>query len=372
MNLTVKLLTLWADQKRLELHTSRCLHRRNKSSSCTKCVDVCSSPSALELTNQPQLFTDHCLDCMHCTRVCPTQVFQDKQWKEQLLSIPNRETVIFACERQGDKEYHVVLPCIFQIELVHLGWAGQYSNQLNVYFHEEQCKNCPLYREEMMEKVSDILSSAEKIFSKCGKEIKITLLNEWVEKREQTQRLSRRDFFALLSRKALTRTVDPFLPFFAETKYSKEKVPVSEERNLLLHLLRKITQNADKNFLVPSKILKTAKVTISDACSGCGVCVAFCPTGSLQMERQEGSITLNENLSHCVDCGLCKEFCPEQAIEYETSISIAEFCLNESISIYERKRNACNQCGAFTSLESFCEDCSRKKRQETDLLQFFS
>lgn len=50
-------------------------------------------------------------------------------------------------------------------------------------------------------------------------------------------------------------------------------------------------------------------------CKGCGICVAFCPTGSLSLVAEKAVY----NPEKCVVCGLCALYCPDLAIAVDQS-----------------------------------------------------
>lgn len=51
----------------------------------------------------------------------------------------------------------------------------------------------------------------------------------------------------------------------------------------------------------------------SEWCKACGICVNFCPTGTLVSDS--GGKALPENEETCTGCGLCERLCPDLAIE---------------------------------------------------------
>ncbi len=46
-------------------------------------------------------------------------------------------------------------------------------------------------------------------------------------------------------------------------------------------------------------------------CKGCSICVAFCPKGVLEMEKQKAVVA---NPDKCIMCLLCLKRCPDLAI----------------------------------------------------------
>jgi ferredoxin len=71
------------------------------------------------------------------------------------------------------------------------------------------------------------------------------------------------------------------------------------------------------------------KVSIDiDACSGCGLCVMFCPTGALAHEKYDKPADparkyLDFNANMCVQCGLCKDVCMRNCMEVSSVVNVA-------------------------------------------------
>ena len=51
----------------------------------------------------------------------------------------------------------------------------------------------------------------------------------------------------------------------------------------------------------------------TDWCKACGICAAFCPTGTLAVPDGEKAAVVNPEA--CTGCELCARLCPDLAIE---------------------------------------------------------
>ena len=61
---------------------------------------------------------------------------------------------------------------------------------------------------------------------------------------------------------------------------------------------------------------KKRKRTVNvEWCKGCGICVAFCPKGVMDLDESEKAAIVRPD--DCIDCGLCELRCPDLAIESE-------------------------------------------------------
>ena len=56
-----------------------------------------------------------------------------------------------------------------------------------------------------------------------------------------------------------------------------------------------------------------ADVSIHSAwCKGCGICVAFCPKNTLEVDR--GGKAWQARPDDCIRCGMCALYCPDLAV----------------------------------------------------------
>lgn len=59
------------------------------------------------------------------------------------------------------------------------------------------------------------------------------------------------------------------------------------------------------------KALSKELIVEKELCKGCGICVAFCPKGVLNLK--DGKVNIDD-LDSCIQCGLCELRCPDYAI----------------------------------------------------------
>jgi 2-oxoglutarate ferredoxin oxidoreductase subunit delta len=47
-------------------------------------------------------------------------------------------------------------------------------------------------------------------------------------------------------------------------------------------------------------------------CKGCGICVAFCPKNTLDLDREGKAFQARQD--DCIGCGMCALYCPDLAV----------------------------------------------------------
>ena len=72
---------------------------------------------------------------------------------------------------------------------------------------------------------------------------------------------------------------------------------------------------------------------IEGRCKGCGLCVKYCPTGTLEMSDEINPkgiyVPVVMDIDSCKGCELCFKFCPDFAI----------FCSENTPNINRNKKN---------------------------------
>lgn len=54
-----------------------------------------------------------------------------------------------------------------------------------------------------------------------------------------------------------------------------------------------------------------SRICSEHICTGCGLCIAVCPTGAVSFQKSElGHLYPKIDKARCIDCGLCKKKCP--------------------------------------------------------------
>jgi 2-oxoglutarate ferredoxin oxidoreductase subunit delta len=96
---------------------------------------------------------------------------------------------------------------------------------------------------------------------------------------------------------------------FIPDSYESEILNLGIEGKKSSTLMKKETEVTAKRKKVPRVVVKESW------CKGCEICVAFCPTGVLEMQNKVAVVARPEA---CIACMLCELRCPDFAIEVFT------------------------------------------------------
>ena len=76
-------------------------------------------------------------------------------------------------------------------------------------------------------------------------------------------------------------------------------------RTQLREKVKRLTQRTQKT--------KSHIKVINERCTGCGLCVKFCPSGSWEMENVAA---WKYGMEFCLECGTCFNLCVVKAIDW--------------------------------------------------------
>ncbi len=85
-----------------------------------------------------------------------------------------------------------------------------------------------------------------------------------------------------------------------------------------------------------------------ETCTGCTTCAETCPTGALQLLRQDETIEISFDAASCTACGQCVPRCPERvrgAIKLQRRTDLATLQAGRSV-LYTERALTCEKCGA--------------------------
>jgi ferredoxin len=80
--------------------------------------------------------------------------------------------------------------------------------------------------------------------------------------------------------------------------------------------------------------LMAKKLTVSDECINCGICVKVCPTGNIQSGEKKPAFQ-NKN---CTQCMACVQWCPKKAINCGEETAARNRYHNPAVSLQDMTR----------------------------------
>ncbi|MED4354482.1 4Fe-4S binding protein [Schinkia azotoformans] len=365
MVLAEKWISRWMGSKQLIVEKNRCTHAKNQKSSCNICVESCPA-SAIKIDGNLQVNFEKCRECMICTAICPTDVFNDKKYKSYLEQMNGRTIVEIACQKQEVNDHLVIVPCLRMLEETFLLYGLQENKKIHIRLNESKCETCS-------NKISNISTYIEELIHRVGliKQEKVDVyINSQENNMGEQQQFSRRDLFSLLSKRMQSNIVMPLIEEEEVTNKEREKIALSEKQRFFIQLLKKQKQNPQ----LSCEVIKTAKVVITDHCTGCLKCSYVCPTGSLYIDEADNAINIKQNLLKCVDCKSCQDICPEKSLSLESfNIDLNKYLENNEELIYSFDKKRCSTCREkLDDLHSIiCIECQNKLKQSESVLSFW-
>ncbi|MBX9034863.1 4Fe-4S binding protein [Gordonibacter massiliensis (ex Traore et al. 2017)] len=342
------------ESKAVFLAPDRCTVVRNRHSSCRKCSDACPTDAVGAVDNVLSLDSELCVACGACTVVCPTEALIPLQPLDEDLAEAVANAVVaaggravFACARiaskhLGDPSKFAEVPCLARMEeSVLLELAAR--DVRDILLVDGTCSTCKFRAN--VPGIDATVASANQLLAAQGSDIRVERASAFpddvlLEDKRSLLGASRRGFFSQAKGTALTaaeKTVE--VAFIkkggAAAQTLRERLRMSDAGTLpQFNPVRRMHVLDAMDSLGPSVVPEIdtrlfGSVQIdAEACSSCGMCAVFCPTGALKKsdlvpEEGEGSF-LEFSASDCVQCNLCADACLKSCLEVNSVVSTDE------------------------------------------------
>ncbi|MBC2888657.1 4Fe-4S binding protein [Gordonibacter massiliensis (ex Traore et al. 2017)] len=342
------------ESKAVFLAPDRCTVVRNRHSSCRKCSDACPTDAVGAVDNVLSLDSELCVACGACTVVCPTEALIPLQPLDEDLAEAVANAVVaaggravFACARiaskhLGDPSKFAEVPCLARMEeSVLLELAARDVRDIQLV--DGTCSTCKFRAN--VPGIDATVASANQLLAAQGSDIRVERASAFpddvlLEDKRSLLGASRRGFFSQAKGTALTaaeKTVE--VAFIkkggAAAQTLRERLRMSDAGTLpQFNPVRRMHVLDAMDSLGPSVVPEIdtrlfGSVQIdAEACSSCGMCAVFCPTGALKKsdlvpEEGEGSF-LEFSASDCVQCNLCADACLKSCLEVSSVVSTDE------------------------------------------------
>ena len=357
--------------KAISVREDRCVAVRNRNSKCQRCVEACIVDAIAVSHNEVKIDSGACVNCGCCIAVCPTGALSAVEPSQDALEAAackagdaSSGTAIFACARkaakkEGDPEKYAEVPCLGHLteeELLNVAASG-YDDVVLV---DGDCASCKFGAASAY--ISDVVANACKLLDGCGAEAIVTRTSDFppeaIDRESANMRgKSRRGLMRQTGRYVKTvagnvaqKTIDEKLGRKNEPVTLRDRLGAGKSGKMptfspsanyrILEDMEKLgvpgmggTPDPSPDTPMPDTVVNTRHFGVveveADKCSGCGMCVMFCPTGALKFDEFDEPADpdrryLEFQAADCTQCGLCKDVCLRYCLEVGSKVPVRE------------------------------------------------
>ena len=352
------------ESKAVYLASDRCVVVRNRHASCAKCADACPTGSVFAANNVLELDGEGCVACGACTTVCPVEALIPLRPLDEDLASSVASAVaatggkaVFACariasKRLADPAKYAEVPCLARMEeSVLLGLAARGVE--DIVLVDGTCATCKF--RSNVPGIDATVASANQLLAAQGSPIRVERASAFpddvlLEDARSLLGASRRGFFSQAKGTALDAAGKTVEVAFKKTGMAnvpslRDRLRMSDAGTLpQFNPVRRMHVLDAMDSLGPSvapeidtRLFGSVHVD-AEACSSCGMCAVFCPTGALKKsdlvpEEGEGSF-LEFSAADCVQCNLCADACLKDCLTVSPIVATEELFDFEPRLIY--------------------------------------
>jgi ferredoxin len=341
------------DHSTVVLNPGRCLHKQDRFSGCEACFTICPV-EAISPGKPPSLDAEKCQSCLACLTVCPMGAYSADDAVASLLNAVTHleeSTLEILCEKNPRVSLGVENSTGMRVRgcLAGLGCGAYLSLAAfgleHILARTDACPTCEW--RTLPAQVEEQVSQAKLLLEAWGKAETLESSSEldnpverslWEAKNPP---LSRRDMFRMLTQQgkvAMARAI--------------ESGQVSESRGPGRNHMRILGAAAHLPVVQPEftgSVLNMdfAWVSVSEACTACGVCARACPTQAIQFVIDEDSHSYQLNIfpQLCTGCEMCRHVCEPEAVSVEHAPTFQQvFGSGQPVLLRGGEIAYCEQC----------------------------
>lgn len=291
------------------IEATRCLRRRLRGFSCSRCIDNCHAGAVSAKRGDIEIDSGACTRCGRCSVVCPAEVFvfAGHDPCQDLKTFDSALPMRISCYRHvGAPAAGVFVSCLGALSFEAMMFLALNRNG-DIVIDMTGCADC-----ENSHIIGLFTSALTRIKQLELPRPLAQIIVAWETADLPPEDLkNRRSFLVNMSSNALSLIRARFNPKASTPEQSlpgRRRVPGKTE--LMLTAFRALDPES-------KHIIKAIfpQLLVQTTCTLCPRCAGICPTGALKRESISDNKQLVFIAEKCTACGLCIQFCNEKALE---------------------------------------------------------